>query len=109
VKRTRMLRKSGFAQSPKPRQTLRFLQLPLGHSCPQQCPQRCPHPEEPHSLGVPLSISETARVIGCSAWTVRQKLIPNGLPVFRSGPSGRLIFYRDQVVRWIQSRQGGNA
>jgi hypothetical protein len=59
-------------------------------------------------LGIPLNICEVSSLIGCSPWTVRQTLIPRGLPVFRSGASGKLIFYRDQVVRWIQQIQGGN-
>ncbi len=58
-------------------------------------------------LGIPLNIREVARMIGCSPWTVRQTLIPRGLPFFRSGASGKLIFYRDQVVRWIEQIQGG--
>jgi excisionase family DNA binding protein len=61
----------------------------------------------PAELGSPLSIREVARLIGCSPWTVRQTLIPRGLPFFRSGASGKLIFYRDQVVRWIEQIQGG--
>lgn len=56
-------------------------------------------------LGEPLTIREVARLIGCSAWTVRQRHIPMGLPHFRSAPSGRLIFYHDQVVRWILEKQ----
>ncbi len=56
-------------------------------------------------LGEPISIREAARVIGCSAWSVRQRYIPLGLPHLRSGPSGKLIFYRDQVVAWILTNQ----
>jgi len=56
-------------------------------------------------LGPPLSIREVAVLIGCSPWTVRQTLIPKGLPFFRSTASGRLIFYTDQVIRWIESQQ----
>ena len=56
-------------------------------------------------LGAPLSIREAAKIIGCSPWTVRQSHLPNGLPHFRSGPNGKLIFYRDQVVAWILSQQ----
>jgi hypothetical protein len=61
-------------------------------------------------LGDPLALREVAALIGCSPWTVRQTLIPKGLPCFRSAASGRLIFYRQQVVRWIlrqQRRQEG--
>jgi phage terminase Nu1 subunit (DNA packaging protein) len=60
-------------------------------------------------LGAPLSIRQAAELIGCSAWTVRQQHVPRGLPCFRSGPNGKLIFYQDQVVAWIieQQRKGG--
>lgn len=63
-------------------------------------------------LGDALSVYDAARLIGCSAWTVRQKHVKAGLPCFRSGPSGRMIFYRNQVVAWIREKQkeqkGGN-
>ncbi len=64
-------------------------------------------PTEP--LGPPLSIRAVATMLGCSPWTVRQRHIPDGLPHFRSGPNGKLIFFRDQVVAWIlhQQRKGG--
>ncbi len=52
-----------------------------------------------------MGIVATARLLGCSAWTVRQKHLPRGLPCFRSGPSGRLTFYKNQVVAWILERQ----
>ena len=58
-------------------------------------------------LGIPLNIREVARMIGCSPWTVRQTLIPRGLPHFRFAANGRLVFYREQVVRWIEKVQGG--
>ena len=60
-------------------------------------------------LGRPLRIREVAAMIGCSPWTVRQKLLRLGLPHFRSAASGKLIFYTTQVVRWIehQQRKGG--
>jgi hypothetical protein len=60
-------------------------------------------------LGEPLGVREAARLIGCSDWTVRHRHMPLGLPHFRSGPSGKLVFYRNQVVRWIlqQQRKGG--
>jgi hypothetical protein len=60
-------------------------------------------------LGPPLSIREVAAMLGCSPWTVRQQHIPRGLPHFRSGPNGKLVFFRDQVVAWIltQQKKGG--
>jgi hypothetical protein len=62
-------------------------------------------------LGAPLSIAQVARLIGCSPWTVRQALLPQGLPHFRSRANGKLIFYEQQVVRWLlrrQRHQGGS-
>lgn len=56
-------------------------------------------------LGEPMDIREVAKLVGCSCWVVRQRLIPNGLPVFRSVTNGKLIFYRDQVIAWIVRRQ----
>ena len=58
-------------------------------------------------LGPALNIRQAASLIGCSPWTVRQKLIPMGLPHLRFGASGKITFYRDQVVRWIESQQKG--
>ena len=65
----------------------------------------------PDSLGEPLSIEEVAKLIGCSVWTVRQRCLPSGLPHFRLGGIGKLIFYKNQIVRWIlehQRQRGGN-
>ncbi|HEY7616308.1 MAG TPA: hypothetical protein VH744_05860 [Terriglobales bacterium] len=59
------------------------------------------------SLGPPLDMQAVARLIGVSPWTVRQRLMPQGLPHFRVGASGKLIFYTNQVVAWITKRQGG--
>jgi hypothetical protein len=59
------------------------------------------------ALGEPLSIRKVARLIGCSPWSVRQTLISRGLPHFRFTANGRLIFYRDQVIRWIENQQQG--
>jgi hypothetical protein len=89
----------------------------LGQSCPQHYPQ----PQGANGaanraageslLGAPLSIREVAEMIGCSAWTVRQRHIPAGLPFFRSGTNGKLVFFRDQVVAWVlqQQRKGGRS
>jgi hypothetical protein len=63
------------------------------------------------TLGAPLDIKHVAHLIGCSPWTVRHVLIPKGLPHFRSGANGKLIFYEQQVVRWVlrsQRHQGGS-
>lgn len=64
-----------------------------------------------NSLGEPITIREVAQLLGCSAWTVRHRHIALGLPHFRTGPSGRFTFFREQVVGWVLARQqqGGNS
>ena len=56
-------------------------------------------------LGEPLAIVEVARLLGCSAWTVRQRYLPLGLPHFRIGKTGKITFYRNQIVQWILENQ----
>lgn len=58
-----------------------------------------------HTLGTPLDIRQVAHLVGCSVWTVRQTLIPKGLPHFRLTTFGKLIFYEDQIIRWITKKQ----
>ncbi len=69
-----------------------------------------PRNTNPDSLGDPLDVHQVARLLGCSPWTVRQRYIHMGLPHFRLGGTGKLIFYRDQVIRWVLMNQqkGGN-
>jgi hypothetical protein len=87
----------------------------------QGYPTPCPRADEPvqaaqngsvrpssAALGRAMDIREVARVIGCSPWTVRHRHMPKGLPFFRSGAGSKLIFYEEQIVRWIQKTQGGN-
>src|ERR1700730_2207474 len=61
--------------------------------------------EPTKELGAPMDINRVAQLIGCSCWTVRQALVPRGLPFFRFAPHGRMTFYREQVIAWIQSEQ----
>ena len=56
-------------------------------------------------LGDALSIREVAALLGCSAWTVRQRYLPQGLPHLRACSGGRIVFFREQVVAWILKRQ----
>jgi hypothetical protein len=114
--------KARMGRKRKPAQ-LRGLSAPTGVQCctPHYTPPRGanfaqPGPvlgpmgrSIPAELGPPLSIREVAKFIGCSPWTVRQTLMPRGLPHFRFAASGKLIFYTDQVARWIErQQQGGN-
>lgn len=56
-------------------------------------------------LGEPLSIHDVAVMLGCSAWTVRQRYLQQGLPHLRACAGGRIVFFREQVIAWILKRQ----
>ena len=104
--------KYAMPQDAKTAETLGLSTLGLG----QRNPQHCPHPETTlenksgDPLGEPMSIREVAEVLGCSEWTVRQQYLPRGLPHFRLSPAGKLLFFHNQIVRWvleIQRQKGG--
>lgn len=104
-------RMSGFADAGKAPETLRISASGLAESWAMQ---RATHedgegppmaPDDMDPLGAPLSIRAVASLLGCSPWTVRQSHIPAGLPHFRSGPNGKITFFRDQVVAWILAMQ----
>jgi hypothetical protein len=94
---------SGFESGAKASEILGIQPGSLGQSYPQH------YPQAREALGEPLSIRQVAQLIGCSAWTVRHRYLPRGLPHLRSGPMGKLVFYRDQVIQWIlqQQKKGG--
>jgi hypothetical protein len=95
---------SGFTANANGTETKAMARTSLGQSYPKH------YPGSENPLGAPLSIRDVARLIGCSAWTVRQKYVPKGLPHLRSGPSGRLTFFENQVVAWVlaqQQKKGG--
>lgn len=96
-------RMSGFGDAEKPLISEGLSPESLGQSYPHQ------NPLGDEALGQPLSIREVALVIGCSDWTVRHRYLPQGLPHFRTGPAGKFVFYRKQVIAWIlqQQRKGG--
>jgi len=99
--------KYGSEGSAKAAETLEFSSSGIG----QRNPQHCPHPAEACSpvqapaLGDPMTIQEVAELLGCSAWTVRQRYLPQGLPHLRACASGKLVFFREQVIGWILKRQ----
>jgi hypothetical protein len=93
------LRKAGLGDGEKPLDYLGFSAVSPG----QRYPHHYPPPQD--ALGEPLSIRDAAKLLGCSPWTVRHSYLPKGLPHLRSGPLGKLIFFRTQVVRWILERQ----
>jgi hypothetical protein len=107
-------RKSGLGGSDNGAETLDVSRVRIGQSCPQQYP----HPAEPNHaagsagpLGEPMDIGQVAALLGCSAWTVRQRYLPQGLPHLQASSGGRIVFFREQVIAWILKRQqqkGGN-
>jgi len=98
-------RKSGPAALAEAKRML-ALSLPrLGHVSPGLCPTPCPQPASADPLGEPLDIRQAADIIGCSVWTVRRKYLPIGVPHFRVGANGKLIFYKSQLIRWLINRQ----
>lgn len=96
-------RMSGFESGTNPAETLGFSPDSAGQSYPQH------YPQVRETLGEPLGVREVARLIGCSTWTVRHRYLSQGLPHLRSGPMGKLVFYRNQVIQWIlqQQKKGG--
>lgn len=56
-------------------------------------------------LGQALTIGEVAQLLGCSQWTVRQRYVRLGLPYLRTSATGKLVFFRTQVIAWILERQ----
>jgi hypothetical protein len=88
-------------------ETLAFPGSGLGQRNPQHCPppDQGSLPEAADPLGPPMTIREAAAMLGCSCWTVRQRYLPLGLPHFRIGKSGKLTFYRNQLVRWVLRQQ----
>jgi len=96
---------SGLSNRLKPTSIQRISLPSLGQRDPQQNPAHPVAGNVLDALGEPLSIREVSEIMGCSIWAIRQRYIPQGLPCLRSGPVGKLIFYRHQVVRWILQQQ----
>ena len=94
--------KAGFEENANAANSLGFEHVPLGQSCPHHYPP--PQPAD-DALGEPLTVRQVARLLGCSAWTVRHGYLPKGLPHLRTGPCAKLVFFRKQVVGWILQRQ----
>lgn len=101
-KRSGVTRKSCFAQDGNAKESLEFPEVRGGQSDPRHYPYL---KSSEFLLGGPLDIEDVALLLGCSPWTVRQKFLPQGLPYLRASASGKLIFFRRQVLDWILERQ----
>jgi hypothetical protein len=99
---------SHFGEDAGPAESLAFSQVTPGQIDPRHCPYRDESAKLLHGspLGEPLTIDDVAVLLGCSAWTVRQKYLPQGLPHLRVSSAGKFTFFREQVINWILKRQG---
>ena len=88
--------------------SLAFLEVSRGQIDPRHCPRPREVPESANlsPLGEPLTIDQVATLLGCSAWTIRQKYLPQGLPHLRTSTTGKFTFFHKQVIDWILKRQG---
>jgi hypothetical protein len=102
---TRRGRMSGFVYRVEPAPIQRISRPSPGQSCPQHCPTPEVTGNGLSALGEPLTIRVVSEMLGCSAWTIRQRYLPEGLPHLRSGPGGKLVFFRNQVIHWILQQQ----
>lgn len=96
---------SGFDDDTEPAPNQRISHSGLGQRDPQQKPGLTVARNGLSALGEPLTIRMVSEMLGCSAWTIRQRYIPEGLPHLRSGPGGKLVFFRNQIIHWILQQQ----
>jgi hypothetical protein len=105
-------RKSGPRDSANGAENMAFTSAEVGQFYPHHYPHQADFDQVTGDpLGEPMTIGQIGRLLGCSTWTVRQRYLPLGLPYFRIGRTGKLMFYRKQVVHWIlekQKKKGGN-
>lgn len=100
--------KYALGENPKPAETLAIVPVGLGQTNPQHYPRRPRRRSEALAadpLGEALTLDQVAEMLGCSTWTVRNQCLRRGLPHFRIGGTGKLVFYRAQVTRWILDQQ----
>ena len=58
-----------------------------------------------YALGDPMTVDEVAELLGCSPWTVRQRYLRQGLPHLQASTRGKLVFFREQIIAWVEKRQ----
>ena len=92
--------KYALPQVAKAAETLGLSEVELA----QRGARHCASPVE-SDLGESMTIREVARMFGCSEWTIRQQYLPKGLPYFRLSPAGKLLFFHNQIVRWVLEKQ----
>lgn len=99
---------SDFARTGKLAENKDFPPVGLAQSGAQQSAR----PEETNpalnlstQLGDPMTIDEVAELLGCSPWTVRQRYLRQGLPHLQASVRGKLVFFREQIIAWVEKRQ----
>ena len=100
--------KSRFGNRGNSAESLELSGVSPGQSDPRHYPYRDEAGKsfDGSPLGEPITIEEVAVLLGCSAWTVRQRYLPQGLPHLRASATGKFVFFREQVIHWILKRQG---
>ena len=105
----RKIQRTGFATDANPFEFKAISHDGLGQSYPSHwpCISRALKSATRSVIRFRSAKSHGCRIPGALAWTVRQRHLPQGLPCFRAGRAGKLIFYRNQVVAWILKQQKG--
>ncbi len=98
-------RKSGFGHRAKQAEKLEFSASLVGQLCPQDCPPATALVSSSNPLGDAMDVDAVAEMLGCSPWTIRQTYLRQGLPHLRASARGQLVFFKNQVIRWIVTRQ----
>ena len=97
---------SDLPEAAKSAETLGLASFEGGQRKPRCCPEDCPHINAlEFTLGDAMDIVDVAAIFGCSAWTIRQKYMKQGLPCLRTSRTGKFLFFRRQVLDWILKQQ----
>lgn len=100
---------SDFSQARNRRENLDFPPLSPAQNGAEHCAYQNhsipPRSSEQSPLGDALAIDEVAALLGCSVWTVRQRYLKQGLPYLQARSRGKLVFFREQIIAWIEKRQ----
>jgi hypothetical protein len=82
-----------------------LMQVPEGYESDFTLGANLKAVSSPGDLGDPMKIEEVAELLGCSPWTVRQRYLRQGLPHLQASARGKLVFFREQIIAWVEKRQ----
>lgn len=93
-----------FPENENREESRQLRSVDFGHDRSQPV-RSIPSPVTRQALGEPLAIEQVAELLGCSPWTVRQRYLRQGLPHLQASARGKLVFFRDQIIAWVEKRQ----